>query len=97
MNKRSGILNGYIIPRKLTSQPKEHIGNYLKKTCPKVEIVEQGWLVTGPNNEEYYVTPYKLWKPKGRFGKRWYHYKDVESLVEKHLSRGLENKNAITG
>lgn len=97
MSSPTGRLNfKKSIREKNTSQEPEYIEEYLKSNCISVEHVEQGWLVKNYNNRYYYVTPYKLWRPKGKKGKEWYYYRTVEQLVEKYINKVWENKDEQT-
>ena len=94
MSSPTGRLNfKKSIREKNTSQSFEFIEEYLKSNCESIENVEQGWLVKSKTKRYYYVTPYKLWRPKGKRGKEWYYYRTVEQLVEKYLNKIWETKD----
>jgi hypothetical protein len=86
MTSASGKLNGLKVVRENSSQDEEHIEKVLTTKCKEIEPCFCGWLVTNDRLKQYYVTPYKLWRPKGKKGKSWYHYKTAEDLVEKYIN-----------
>ena len=86
MSSSSGRLNGLKVVREHQSDSYEHIEEVIKREALKVEEAQQGWLVQAKNKSFYWITPYKLWKPKGQRGKNWYHYKTIEDLFERYLN-----------
>lgn len=86
MSSSTGRLNGLQVVREYTSDSYEHIESVIKKQALQVEEKPQGWLIKAKNGSFYWITPYKLWKPKGQKGKSWYHYKTIEDLFERYLN-----------
>lgn len=86
MTSKTGRINGLKVIRENSSDDEDHIEEVLRSKCKEVEHCTFGWLVTNDRFKQYYVTPYKLWRPRGKKSKNWYHYKTAEDLVERFIN-----------
>lgn len=92
MSSNTGRLNGLKVVREHFSESYEDIEAIIKKEAIKYEEAQQGWLVLAKNKGQYWITPNKLWKPKGQKGKSWYHYKTIQHLFDNYLNIKREFK-----